>query len=76
MTNIIYQRVRLDLNSNYFSKSYRYEVSCMSKQVSVVKIILNKMVDDMRSLSEKISFDNKKYGLPFSLIKKYLICFS
>lgn len=76
MTNIIYQRVRLDLNFNYFTKSYRYEVSCMSKQVSVVRIILNKMVDDMRSLSEKISLDKKQYGLPLSLIKKYLISLS
>jgi len=76
MTNIIYQRARLDLSSNYFTQSYRYEVSCVSKQVSIVKIILNKMIDDMRSLTERISMDNKQYGLPYSLIKKYLICLS
>lgn len=76
MTNIIYQRVRIDLNSKYFTESYRYEVSCLSKQVSVVKLILNKMIDDMRSLSERISLDNKQYGLPYSIIKKYLICLS
>lgn len=68
ITNLMSQRVRFDLNANYFTQSYRTEVSCLYKQTKILKLILDRMIDDMRNLLEKVN-DNK-YGLPYSLIKK------
>lgn len=75
MTNLMYQRVRFDLTSNYFTQSYRFEVSCLSKRLEVVKHILNKMIDEMRGFLER-NESNKQYGMPYSVIKKNLICLS
>ena len=69
ITNIIHQRPRFDLESNYFTLSYRLEVSCLYKQTRILKIVLDRMIDDMRSLLEKCEPDSK-YGMPYSLIKK------
>jgi hypothetical protein len=44
ITNIMHQRVRFDLDANYFTLSYRLEVSCLSKQSKIAKLILDKMV--------------------------------
>jgi hypothetical protein len=44
ITNIMHQRVRFDLEANYFTLSYRIEVSCLSKQSKIAKLILDKMV--------------------------------
>ena len=44
ITNIIHQRVRFDLEANYFTLSYRMEVSCLSKQSRILKLVLDKMV--------------------------------
>ena len=44
ITNIMYQRVRFDLEANYFTLSYRIEISCLSKQSRIIKFILDKTV--------------------------------
>ena len=44
ITNIMHQRARFDLEANYFTQSYRTEVSCLYKQCRIVKLILDKMV--------------------------------
>lgn len=68
LTNLIYQRVRFDLDADYFTQSYRIEISCLYKQTRIVKIILDKMIDDMRNYLDKIN--EQKYGLPYSIVKK------
>ncbi|CAF0884068.1 unnamed protein product [Brachionus calyciflorus] len=68
ITNIIHQRVRFDLHSDYFTQSYRLEISCLNKQCRIVKSILDRMIDEMRNYLEKV--DDSKNGLPFTLIKK------
>ena len=73
LTNLIYKRVRFDLEANYFTTSYRLEVSCLYKQAQIVKLILDKMVGEMREMMEKIE-DDKKFGVPYSIIKKNPIC--
>jgi hypothetical protein len=44
ITDLLYKRARLDLNANYFTQSYRFEVTSLSKQCSIVKLILDKIV--------------------------------
>ena len=73
LTNLIYKRVRFDLEANYFTTSYRLEVSCLYKQAQIVKLILDRMVGEMRDMMEKIE-DDKKFGVPYSIIKKNPIC--
>lgn len=68
ITNIMHQRVRFDLHANYFSHSYRLEVSCLYKQSRILKLILDKMIDEMRNYLEKI--EDSSFGLPLSVIKK------
>lgn len=75
ITNIMAQRVRFDLNANYFTQSYRFEVNCLAKQVTALKLILNKMIEDMRVFLDRVDID-KLYGMPFSIVKKNLICLS
>ena len=54
ITNLMAQRVRLDLHSTYFTESYRLEVNCLYKQTCILKIVLNKMVN-IKSEFEKLS---------------------
>ncbi len=44
IVDLIYKRVRFDFESNYFTLSYRLEVSTLFKQSRIVKIILERMV--------------------------------
>ena len=44
IVDLIYRRVRFDFESNYFTLSYRLEVSSLFKQSRIVKIILERMV--------------------------------
>lgn len=73
LTDIMHRRVRFDLEANYFTSSYRFEVSCLYKQTRIVKILLDKMIDEMRNLMEKIDDDKHMFGLPYRIIKKNLI---
>ncbi|RNA35350.1 transmembrane protein -like [Brachionus plicatilis] len=68
ITNIMHQRVRFDLQANYFSHSYRLEVSCLYKQCRILKLILDKMIDEMRNYLEKV--EDSSFGLPLNVIKK------
>jgi hypothetical protein len=44
LTDLMHQRARFDLEANYFTMSYRLEVSCLYKQAKITKLILDKMV--------------------------------
>lgn len=45
MTNIMYKRVRYDLEAPYFTQSYRFEINCIFKQIKIAKLILDRMVN-------------------------------
>jgi hypothetical protein len=45
LTNLMHRRVRFDLDANYFTSTYRLEVSCLYKQIKIVKTMLDKMVN-------------------------------
>lgn len=68
ITNIMHQRARFDLHANYFTQSYRLEVSILDKQCRIVKVIMDKMIDQMRNYLEKVK--DSSFGLPLSVIKK------
>ncbi len=52
LTNLMNRRVRFDLEANYFTLSYRLEVSCLYKEVKICKLILDKMVSKIIYLFE------------------------
>lgn len=68
ITNIMHQRARFDLHANYFTHSYRLEVSILEKQCCILKVIMDKMIDEMRNYLEKVK--DSSFGLPLSVIKK------
>ncbi len=74
IADVMAKRVRFDLNANYFTQSYRYEVSCLNKQVTALKIILNKIIEDMRVFLGRTESDSRNYGMPFPIVKKNLVC--
>lgn len=75
--NLISKRPRIDLDSSYFIQSYRLEVNILSKQFKLIKLLANKIIDDMRLYLDKMETSNDQeldnFGLPYKIIKKRLI---
>ena len=69
LTNIMHKRVRFDLEANYFAQSYRLEISCLYKQTQITKLIMDKLVSEMREMMDK-SEEDYKFGMPYSIIRK------
>lgn len=44
MTDLMYQRPRLDLNENYFVQAYRYECAILRQRTEAMRSILNHQV--------------------------------
>ncbi|XP_052781335.1 uncharacterized protein LOC128217918 isoform X2 [Mya arenaria] len=68
--NLMYQRPRFDLTSEYFIKIYRAESVILRQHVNLVKGILDKQIEDMREYNQKVCRDGDKYGLPHRIVPK------
>ncbi|CAH8518140.1 unnamed protein product [Schistosoma turkestanicum] len=73
MTDLMYQRPRLDLNESYFVTSYKYECAILRQRKEIMRSILSDQISNEREYLKNLNTDEIIYGLPPPLIEKFLI---
>ncbi|THD24003.1 Transmembrane protein [Fasciola hepatica] len=73
MTDLMYQRARLDLNENYFVQAYRYECAILRQRTEAMRCILNHQIINQREYLKKIQPEKPEFGLPPPLIERFPI---
>ncbi|GAA52786.1 coiled-coil domain-containing protein 162, partial [Clonorchis sinensis] len=73
MTNLMYQRPRLDLNESYFVLAYRYECAILRQRTEIMRCILNHQILNQREYLKKIHVDKPEFGLPPPLLERFPI---
>ncbi|VDP80019.1 unnamed protein product [Echinostoma caproni] len=73
MTDLMYQRPRLDLNENYFVQAYRYECAILRQRTEAMRCILNHQILNQREYLKKIQTDKLEFGLPPPLLERFPI---
>lgn len=69
--NIIDQKPRFDLTSNYFVKTYRAECSLLRLHTGLVKSILDKQIEQQREFIQRVTREgDTEFGLPKRVIPK------
>jgi hypothetical protein len=47
ITDIIYQRPRIDIYADYFVGTYQLEIACLYRRVQILKILADRMVNSL-----------------------------
>ncbi|GFS24937.1 coiled-coil domain-containing protein 162-like, partial [Elysia marginata] len=74
VTDIMHQRPRLDLDSDYLVKLYRAECSVLRQHTRLVKAVLDRQVEQQREFIQRVTREgDMEIGLPHRIVPKQLI---